>query len=311
MSANPMQRKVRNSFLLGILVSLLIAILVVTVLFFVLIKPKLDKEREIEEQLYVYAYRLKPGINVKSGEEITSGMVESVEIPVETTITDFIPSKMQLPDGTLTDMVFTDGYKSKIELTEGTILTYNMLFEEEQTPNSLRYIEYNMITMPTMLNIGDYVDVRLRLPNGQDLVVTSKKEVMNLYGQTVGFNLKEEEILILNSAIVEAYIMMGSAELYLATYVEPGIQEAAIYTYMPTNEVITLINMDENIVSTARNSLAALYSKQGVADVRGQINSSTGQFYEDSKENIQEGIKAQIEAAKKAREDYLSELEGY
>lgn len=311
MTANPMQRKVRNSFLLGILVSLVITILVVTLIFFMVIKPKIDKEREIEEQLYVYAYRLKTGINVESGEMITSGMVESVEIPVKTTVTDFIPSKIQDANGNLNDTMFVSGYKSKIALTEGTILTYSMLYEEEQTPNSLRYMEYNMITMPTILNIGDYVDIRLRLPNGQDLVVSSKKEVINIYEQTVGLNLTEEEILILNSAIVEAYIMMGSAELYMATYVEPGMQDAAIYTYMPTNEVITLINMDENIVSTARASLAALYSKQGVANVRGQINTSTSQYAEDSKENIEEGIQAQIEAAKKAREDYLSELEGY
>lgn len=311
MPSNPIQRKVRNSFLLGLLVMLIVVATIGAIVFFAVIKPEMDKEEEEENRLYAYAYRLKAGINIESGEEITNGMVESVEIPVETTTTDFIPAKIKNANGKLQEMSFIGGYKSKIALKGGTILTYSMLYEEEETKDSLRYMEYNMITMPTTLNIGDYVDIRLRLPNGQDLVVISKKEIMNIFEQTIGVNLTEEEIVVLNSAIVETYIMNGSAELYMSTYVEPGIQTAATYTYMPTNEVITLINMNENIISEARYALAMLYSKQGVVDTRGQINNSLGQYAGESKDNIKTGIQAQIDAAKKAREDYLSELEGY
>ena len=309
MVANPMQRKVRNSFLLGILVMLIITILIGAIIFIAVIKPIMDENDDY--QLCVNVYRLKAGIYVKSGEEITSDMVESVEIPVQTETTDFIPSKMKSSTGELRDISFDNGYKSKLDLAGGTILTYSMLYEGDETPNSLRYVEYNMITMPTILDMGSYIDIRLRLPNGQDLIVVSKKEIVNLYDQTIGLNLTEEEILILNSAIVEAYIMKGSAELYMTTYVEPGLQEAAIYTYMPTNEVITLINMDENIVTAARTELATLYSKQGVVDIRGQLNNSTSQYGAEAKYNIEAGVQQQIEAAKQAREDYLSELNGY
>lgn len=314
MVANPMQRKVRNSFLLGILVMLIITILVGTIVFLVAIKPMMEKKKEEEEQLYASVYRLKAGINVESGEEISSDMVESIEIPVSTSVTDFVMSTLDLEKITINsngEEVYSNRYSSKVDLTAGTILTYSMLYEKEEMPDSLRYMEYNMISIPTILNIGDYVDVRLRLPNGQDLIVVSKKEIINVYDQTIGINLTEEEILILNSAIVEAYIMDGSAELYMSTYVEPGLQTAAIYTYMPTNEVISLINMDENIVATARTELATLYSKQGVTDVRGQVNNSVNQYSSESKYNIQSGIQEQIEAARKARENYLSELEGY
>lgn len=314
MVANPMQRKVRNSFLLGILVMLIITILVGAIVFLVAIKPMMEKKKEEEEQLYASVYRLKAGINVESGEEISSDMVESIEIPVSTSVTDFVMSTLDLEKITINsngEEVYSNRYSSKVDLTAGTILTYSMLYEKEEMPDSLRYMEYNMISIPTILNIGDYVDVRLRLPNGQDLIVVSKKEIINVYDQTIGINLTEEEILILNSAIVEAYIMDGSAELYMSTYVEPGLQTAAIYTYMPTNEVISLINMDENIVATARTELATLYSKQGVTDVRGQVNNSVNQYSSESKYNIQSGIQEQIEAARKARENYLSELEGY
>lgn len=311
MPTNPIQRKTRNAFLLGILAMLVIAIVAGVILFIFLIKPKMEETKKAKEQTIAYVYRLKAGINVQSGEKITSDMVESVEIPVNTASTDFITAKVLNDKGKTTDVPFTDGYKAKVLLTEGTILTNSMLYEDEKITDSVRLMEYNMITIPITLGIGDYVDIRLRLPNGQDLIVISKKEIKDIYGQTVSLELKEEEILILNSAIVEAYVMMGSSELYMSKYVEPGMQEAATYTYMPTNEVITLMNTDENIVSRAKNELANLYAKAGVTEVRNQVNNSTNQYSGESAQNIESGMTEQIEEAKKAREAYLSGLEGY
>lgn len=276
-------------------------------MFVTILKPKMDKEKG---ETIAYVYRLKAGVNISSGEEIIPSMVESVEIPVTTNLTDFILAKRQDQTGKIVDIGFMSGYTSKVDLKEGTILTKSMLNEgKNEISNSLRYVEYNMITMPTTLDVGSFIDIRLRLPNGQDLIVVSKKEIANVYGQTIGLNLTEDEILILNSAIVERYIITAS-ELYMTTYVEPGTQTAAKYTYMPTSEVIALMNMDENIVSEARAALASLYAKQGVTEIRGQINTIRNQ-YGEAESNIEAGIQAQIEAAQKARKDYLSGLEGY
>lgn len=309
MPANPMQRKARNSFFLGVLVMLIITILVAAIIFVVVVKPKLDKKKQEEEIQYAYTYRLKKGMNVESGEEITVSMVEPVEIPVQTTLTDFIPAKTKDKNGDLKDVPFIAGYKSKLDLSEGTILTYSLLYETELTPESLRYTEYNMITMPTTIEVGDYVDVRLKLQNGQDLIVATKKEVQTLYKNTIGFNLTEEEILILNSAIVENYIMPAS-ELYLVKYVEPGMQTAAVYTYVPTAEVTALMNMDSNIVNTAKAELANIYNRVGT-DTRGTINTIINGYDNDERRtNIETGIREQIDAAIKAREEYLSEMQG-
>ena len=38
----------------------------------------------------------------------------------------------------------------------------------ENTTADLRTQEYNMIALPTTLAEGDYIDIRLTLPNGQD-----------------------------------------------------------------------------------------------------------------------------------------------
>ena len=307
MPSNPMQRKVRNSFLLGVLVMLVIEILIGAIVYLVVIKPKADKEKADATQ-YDYVYRLKSGKSVNSGEEITGSMVEAVEIPVTTNNTDFIRAKRTDQTGKLVDVAFTSGYKSKVALKEGTILTKSMLMstEDEDIENSLRYMEYNMITMPTTLEEGDYIDIRLRLPNSQDLIVISKKSIVSIYNQTVGFNLTEDEILLLNSAIVESY-KMTSSELYLAKYVEPGMQEKSVYTYSPSEEVVNLIQSNPNIVATARESIANKYLNSG--NIRNPINSALSQYAEDAKFNVESGMQQQITNAKQARESYLSGLE--
>lgn len=308
MPSNPMQRKVRNSFLLGVLVMLLIAALIGTAIYLLVIKPKVDKEKE-EASQYDYVYRLKAGKSVKSGEEITAAMVEEVAIPVTTSSTDFIRAKRQDQNGNVQDIAFTGGYKSKVDLKEGTILTKSMLneLEEDEISDSLRYVEYNMITIPTTLEEGEYVDIRLRLPNAQDLIVVSKKSIVSAFEQTIGFNLTEEEIVLLNSAIVESY-KMTSSELYLARYVEPGMQEKSVYTYSPSEEVMALIQSDPNIVATARESIANKYMNSG--NIRNPINNTLNQYYDEAKTNVESGMQQQITNAKQARENYLSDLDG-
>ncbi len=304
MPSNPMQKKITNSFIMGILIMLIVAILIGAILFFLVIKPKITMV-EKQKQEYQTVYKLKETdprtgklLVLESGETITSSMVELVEIPKQTN-SDYVLANESAV-----------GYKSKIQLQGNTILTYSMLYEDEATADSLRYTEYNAITIPTQLSAGNYVDIRLRLPNSQDLIVVSKKQIQNICGQTIGLNLKEEEIVVLNSALVEAYIMAPSAELYVTKYVEPGIQETATSTYKPTQEVLALIEMDNNIVDQAKETLRTLYARDDVNNVRQNVDSTRGLYSENALNNIEMKMQEQVKAAQKAREDYLSELSG-
>ena len=304
MPSNPMQKKITNSFIMGILIMLIVAILIGAILFFLVIKPKITMV-EKQKQEYQTVYKLKETdprtgklLVLESGETITSSMVELVEIPKQTN-SDYVLANESAV-----------GYKSKIQLQGNTILTYSMLYEDEATADSLRYTEYNAITIPTQLSAGNYVDIILRLPNSQDLIVVSKKQIQNIFGQTIGLNLKEEEIVVLNSALVEAYIMAPSAELYVTKYVEPGIQETATSTYKPTQEVLALIEMDNNIVDQAKETLRTLYARDDVNNVRQNVDSTRGLYSENALNNIEMKMQEQVKAAQKAREDYLSELSG-
>ena len=226
MVANPMQRKARNSFLLGMVITLIVCAIIGVVLYFLLSGQ--EKEKEEQEGTLTYAYKLKT--SVQSGEEITFDKVESVLVTEKAVPIGAFPSKTKITNSngkeTWIDSVFPSGYKSKIDLSAGTILSYDLVYEGEAVTNDIRYVEYNMLVLPTTIMVGDYIDIRLTLPSGQDLIVVSKKEVKSMLGDTIGLELSEGEILMMESAIVEAYIMTAS-KLYAIQYIEPGIQEPA------------------------------------------------------------------------------------
>ncbi len=305
MVANPMQKKARNSFLLGMVITLVVC-LIIGVLVFVLLTGNKEKKEE-EEGILTYAYRLK--VAVKSGEEITANKVEAVLVTEKAVPTGAFASKTQNAETKKwTDKAFPAGYKSKIDLNPGTILGNDLVYMDEEITNDVRYVEYNMLVLPTTIVEGDYIDIRLTLPSGQDLIVVSKKEVKSIIGDTIGLELNESEILMMESAIVEAYIMTAS-KLYAIQYVEPGTQNAATNTYVPTEAVKVLIEGNPNIVNDAKKELLNKFNSN--SGLRGWVDADKTPYAEDAQDNLEEGIEKQIENAKAAREAYLSGLTSY
>ena len=304
MVANPMQKKARNSFLLGMIITLIVCIIIGGLIFFLMSSK--NKKQEAEEGVLTYAYALSS--DVRSGEEITSGMVQSVLVTGKAVPVGAFASKSKIGEkDEWIDKAFPSGYKSKINLSAGTILSSDMVYEEKETSNDLRYVEYNMLTLPTTLDIGDYIDIRITFQNGQDLIIVSKKEVKTLLGDTIGLELTEGEMLMMNSAIVESYIMKAS-KIHVIQYVEPGIQEAAAKTYVPTTEVQGLIDRNPNITIEAKKALFDKFN----TDIRIWTNNGMNAYDDnDRKTNIEEGLQKEIENAKAAREAYLSGLTSY
>ena len=264
------------------------------ILYIAVIGPENKASKEKGTATKAYALNR----DVKSGQEITADMLSTIN-----TYSNLIPQNYI--DSTIVANV-GNGKKviAKVDLYKNTILTASTVTTEENTvTKDVRTMEYNMLTLPINLTIGDYVDIRITFPDGQDFIVIAKKEIKNIQGNTVTFDMSEADIVMLNSAIVESYIMKAS-NIYIAKYVEPGMQEKAANTYVPTAEVIRLIETDSNIVSTAKNELTSRFD----ANIRNQMNSTVNQYSEQGLTNVEEGIQKQIEDAKKAREEYLSSL---
>lgn len=307
MVSNPMQKKARNSFLLGMVITLIVCIIIGVLFYFLVMKQ--EEVKQEEEGVLTYAYRLNT--NVQAGQTITSSMVEPIIVTEKAVPAGAFASKTKTTDNrgreTWVDKAFpSDVYKSKVALNSGTILSNDLVYEGEDITNDLRYVEYNMLILPTTIVVGDYVDIRITLPNGQDLIVVSKKEVKSIIGDTIGLELTEGEIVMMESAIVESYIMISS-KIYAIQYVEPGIQTAAEKTYTPTAAVVGLIERNGNIVNEAKSALKDKFN----ADVRTWTDIERMTYTEDQQENLEEGIQEEIENARAAREAYLAGLTSY
>lgn len=294
MAMNPMQRKARNSFLLGMMLTLLITSIIIAFLFLQL--TKLKDEADKLEKSYVTAYVLQT--DIESGKNITISDVKASKI-----------SKNMLPSDYISSAEITETTIAKIDLTAGTVLTSGIITESgEQTTNDIRMQEYNMLVLPTQLEVDDYIDIRWMLPNGQDYIVVSKKRVIDCNENTVWLKMSEDEILTMSGAIVEAYTVTGS-KLYAVKYVEPGMQETAISTYMPSNEVINLINSDKNITSDAMKALSARYTEALRKARQENIQSVLEHYSENSIDNIEAKIEEEIARQQEARQMYLDQLD--
>jgi hypothetical protein len=317
MASNPMKTRSNNSFFLGMLVMLIIAAIAIVgiILYFnnsktsTGVKPK-------EGQTAQLVYKLSRDVN--SGEEITLADLVSEQV-----ITEIAPEKlvnstsfqgqMELETGTMVD----DRFVSKIALPMGTIVTTDMLTPITNTvttsnggtayKSDLRLQEYNMIQLPSNLTVGDYVDIRFRLTNGQDFIVISKKEVMESTQNSVWLVLDESEIMLMSNAIVESYIL-GSSLLYATTYTEPGLQTQASHTYIPSTAVINAIAKDPNITTTARNALVEKFNgdTSSAGSTRNTVNGYISSASEDALSLIQEKITESQEKAAEERANFLS-----
>ncbi|MCI9039327.1 MAG: hypothetical protein HFJ29_05605 [Clostridia bacterium] len=316
MAKNPMQRKAQNSFLLGMLITLLITGLIIAFLILQLTKlTKAQKQAEISTKtVYVVAQDIESGEPV-TVDKLISKQVDGTTIPANAlTITD-LEEKTNILDenGNLIKKIEVI---SKIKLMQGTVVTADMIAEKGELTADLRQQEYNMFIMPTQLMTGQYVDVRLRLPNGKDYIVVSHKRITIPENEgapsltTVSLNLNEVEILTLSCAIVESYKINGSL-LYVNQYIEPGLQGAATPTYIPDDDTINLINKDPNCVAEAKQEL---FKRNNDASnktaVRNPINNGLNENSDAATDNAVNALKEEIKRAQEERQKYLESLGG-
>lgn len=309
MAMNPMQRKANNSFLLGILITLLITGIIIAVL--IIQVSKLNKELQSEEAKKVDVYVVMD--TIKSGETVTEDKLELVETTLGTVDTSNMVTVLEtqdVEDPATGDINTIYTQKAKVDLNPGTILTKDLLYEGEELTSDVRRQEYNVILPQSQLTTGDYIDVRLRTPDGRDLIVVSHKEVtiptiLDIEtSNCIWMNLTEEETLMLSCAIVESYQMNG-AKLYCTKYIEPGLQEAATPTYVPNDATITLISKDPNIVQEAKNELITRYN-ENKDTIRPGINSAINN--EDAEDNVVDKTEEEITSLKEERETYIESL---
>lgn len=361
MATNPMQRKAKVSFLLGMVITLLITGAVIALLLFQL-KNYRDKEAaEQANKAKVYVLNA----DVKSGQVITRDMfvqkeVNKTLIPSNavgnldildsyaladkdgneiTTNYDKNEPKLYIKrngrdyelketeSGNYNYFIEINGEReeinlieaaivAKVDMNKNTVLTLEMISKSnEQTTNDLRKQEYNMLVLPTQLQTGDYIDIRLAMPTGEDYIVIAKKqvEIPQIGGidseSTIWIKMSEEETITMNNAMVDAWRILGS-KLYVTIYTEAGIQETATPTYVPTGAVMELIRTNPNVIQQARNELTERFNNYGERVRNESINPSINNNADEGEENVKTKVEESGASSKEERKQYLQSLGG-
>lgn len=361
MATNPMQRKARNSFLLGMLVMLLISGIIIALLFMQLMNKNRKEQEELKAS--VKAYVLKQDVN--SGQVITTDMLELQTVnknlvPSNATSNISLIENYSLQDKEGNDIYTkydrnneaklfikkdgteyevkqeeeTDNYYitknndkeylelnsvplvAKVTMKKNTLITTELLNKTDSVvQDDIRKQEYNMLILPMDLETGDYIDIRIMLPSGQDYIVVSKKEVEipNINGvdseDTIWVNLSEDEILHMSCAIINAYQVRGS-KLYVTKYTEAGMQNAATPTYPINNSTSTLLQSDPNILDRAMNEIRARYNNQNASELRNNINDVINSQGDQAQINLESNMEESITNSKNSRKEYLDSLSG-
>ena len=362
MATNPMQRKARNSFLLGMLVMLLIAGVIIALLFMQLMK-KTQKEKE-ELKASVKAYVLTQ--DVSSGQVITTDMLtmQTVNrnlVPSNATSDISLIENYALQDKEGNDIYTkydnnsnptlyikkdgreyevkkeeeTDNYYiaknnnkeylelnsvplvAKVTMKKNTLITTELISKSDNMlQNDIRKQEYNMLVLPMDLVSGDYIDVRMMLPSGQDYIVVAKKEVEipNIGGvdseDTIWINLSEDEILHMSCAIIDTYKTKG-AKIYATKYTEAGMQEAAKPTYPINESTSQLLQRDPNILERAMNEIAKRYDDTNASNLRNNyINPVINSQGDQAQSNLETNMQESMTNSKNSRKEYLDSLSG-
>ena len=336
MAMNPMQRKANNYLLIGILVTLLIATPIIAFLFMQLSgMKKQEKERlAAMKSVTVSSQEIKAGNPIYPVVSNDSTERESGELSLDYSTTKKIQvSTDALPKEGLVDI--PDTAIAKIDIPANSIITQDMFYidEDDASYRDTREVEFTGISLPSNLVTGDYVDIRLRIATGQDYIVLSRKRVeipttsdgTSLDIESVRMRLNETEIVIMDSAIVESYIMSG-CKLYATLYTDPGTeqqQKPLEITYIPSDVVYNyiLLNSEEggNNIIEKSSALTTLQIQQKYNQKSGQNKDiirnaiealKQNQEPEDQLDAVNEGTKTEIDSALEKRQNYLTSLGG-
>lgn len=252
MMIGPMKKKVVTSAV----VTGIILILVFVALSAVYITNTNNKIAELQKkgevvQRYVFTK------DMVVGDVVTEADIKVVDVKGESASLDSYVFEEKLNDKGKKVVSRDDkwniiGKRLKVNAEEKTIITKSLFYTEDKDPEmTTRLQEFNMITLPSDLDVGDYIDVRIRFATGEDYAVVVGKKVELLgaaeeKSNTIFLRLNEEEIVRMSSAIIESYVK-GGINLYANKYVDPDSQ---LYTYSRVDFVEKYENAKYEVIPT-------------------------------------------------------------
>ena len=261
-----------------ILGGIIAAVAIVCIILVVNIVSRIHIIADLESQLAQYeegtgtVYRLSE--DEKAGKAIEPDSLIAINVPINA-----------IPENAITDLEQVEGKLYKTDLSANTCLSEDLIIDSVIT-DDLRELDVIMDEIPIGLEEGDYVDVRIAFPLGQDYIGMTKKEVLSITDNVVKLIINEEDFYSYQSMEADKAMYAGT-KIYVAKYVESMIQESSKNYYPVSLEILKTRILDPNIDSSdyssvliSREQLEAQIIESGKVEINSTVTGTKEQLRE-------------------------------
>jgi hypothetical protein len=229
---------------------------------------------------------------VRSNTPVTPDNMRRIEIPMASVTHNTIIDERQF-----------DEMWWRIDLQPGTIITADLIMREYRDDTS-RWWDIMLDMYPVGLQVGEYIDIRVIFPHGEDFIVLSKKRVYGMYGETIKLMLTEQEIMILQGMLVDMYMNdRNGMTSYATMYVDPGMQLPAVMFYAIPVHIARFMENNPQIAQTDRDRS----NLQANIDARMAIDAMLAEIPERVALAMMSGRGRQIAAISTAQREWETE----
>lgn len=193
------------------------------------LQNKIDAVGEVSQVWTVLA-------GVYPGKEIKAEELIEMNIPVASINKNYITSKDELL-----------GKYYKVGIEPGTPLTTDVVMKEEREGTQYER-DIVLPYVPLGLRVGDYVDIRIVLPYGEEMIVLERERINKMVGNVIKVSLDEAELHLYTSMLKDQSLYENwGTYIYATKYVEPGLDTETIPYYPVRKQMEGFVMLDPNI----------------------------------------------------------------
>ena len=233
------------------------------------------------------------------GDVITEEMLSPIQVPEKVVYTTkMIKEKVTDSNGTyyvdkpettinvVTNLNDAVGKQMRVALGEGQLLLTDYVVDYA-LDNTERIYEVALLEFPTDIQVGDYVDFRIRFTFGEDFIAIPHKRVegVDLANGLFTFHFTEDEINTYNSMLIDT-AMYDSCDIYVLKYTDIESQTSAQAYYPVNTNISEIIAVNPNILNLVKEE--TMLERQQLNTIMGGDSST---FDERTLERKRDNIK--------------------
>ncbi|MBN2220976.1 MAG: hypothetical protein JW708_02140 [Vallitaleaceae bacterium] len=204
-----------------------------------------------------------------------------------------------VPENAITDLQQIEHKCTKSDTKKNTLLTSDLFYDPNLFKIDSDIVEINDLYLPSHLEVGDEVNIRIAFPSGQDYLVVGGKEVkaINSEKTKMYLDLSEEEILNLSSARVDCTIF-PSTKLYFT-------KKSSVFDLKEAEVLATMYPMNPNVYKMAYGE----YQDDGITTKRIDLDLSLFEYFDEDLKMYQYAFEELSEEEQKLYLSYQENLE--